>query len=110
MAKQPAPRRPVPTWPWDKIDFLPHELSALKAMAAAHPAGFDVLLFKVCGVDKMSMTVGGQDGQRATDFAEGRRWVGNTLRLIRDLVLTPSTRGAPPGVIEPPANVPAQSA
>jgi hypothetical protein len=103
MAKQLTQSKPAPIWPWDRLWLPPHEISAIKAMAASHPAAFELLLIKVCRVDNISMTAGGLDGQRATDFAEGRRWVGNTLRMIRDLVLAPTTRGPPPGENEPPA-------
>jgi hypothetical protein len=68
-------------WPWSAVDLAPHEVSAIKAIS---PGAFEALE-KICGTDRMSFTAGGEDGRRATDFAEGRRWVGNTLRQIREM-------------------------
>ena len=42
----------------------------------------DWLLYAVCRVDDMSFRPGGVDGQRLSDFAEGKRYVGNTLRKM----------------------------
>jgi hypothetical protein len=59
----------------------------------------------------MSFTVLGSDeGRRASDFAEGQRWVGNTLRFQicgREYPVNP--RGAPPPMPDPsPAAAPAE--
>ena len=80
--KRPAPKQPV--WPWDPVLLEPFEVSAVKAVAAQMPLAW-AALEKITGADRMSFTEGGEDGRRATDFAEGRRWVGNTLRNIRDM-------------------------
>jgi len=81
-----APRKtpPRPRWPWDQVELEPHEISAVKAIANTLPAAWSALE-KITGVDAMSFTAGGQDGERATNFAEGKRWVGRTLRQIRDM-------------------------
>lgn len=93
--------------PWDLVELELHELSAIKAIATQHPAGFAVIVEKICGVDLMSYAAGGVEGQRATDFAEGKRWVGNTLRAIMRMKMpSPKQRqsgpdeqtlGPPPG-------------
>lgn len=40
------------------------------------------ILHDVCQVDGMSYRAGGLDGQRATDFAEGKRFVANQIRKM----------------------------
>ena len=74
--------RPVPPWEFDPHAFEVHELGAVKAMALAHPKAFAIVCDKIAGCGHMSFAAGGEDGRRATDFAEGRRWVGITLRAI----------------------------
>lgn len=40
------------------------------------------ILHDVCQVDGMSYRAGGLEGQRATDFAEGKRFVANQIRKM----------------------------
>lgn len=42
----------------------------------------DWLLHSVCRVDDMSFRPGGDDGRRASDFAEGKRYVANQYRKM----------------------------
>lgn len=96
--------KPKSQLPWDLVDLTPSELASVKAVAdgVAEPEqqriAYRTIVFKLCGVDRLSFTVlGGEDGRRATDFAEGKRWVGNTIRndiVNRDYPVNP--RGAPP--------------
>lgn len=92
-AKRPAP--PAPRWPWDQVELELHEISAIKAMAAQFPAAWAAIVHKIAGADRMSFTAGGEDGRRASDFAEGRRWVGNTLRQVL-ATRTPGPAGEQP--------------
>lgn len=39
----------------------------------------------LCATDRMSFYPGGDDGRRASDFAEGKRWIGNQLRRLLKL-------------------------
>lgn len=90
-------------WPWDQVHLARHEISAIKAIP--QPA-FDAIL-KVAGIDLMSFASGGEEGRRATDFAEGKKWVGATLRTIRTMRLPSGAqqetgphavpKGPPPG-------------
>jgi hypothetical protein len=60
-------------------------------------AAFAFICRRLCGEGQMTFWPGGEDGRRATDFAEGRRWVGIQLRRI--VALVPEridTRGEPP--------------
>lgn len=43
------------------------------------------LIHVLCETDRMTFWPGGEDGRRATDFAEGKRWVGLQLRRIAKL-------------------------
>ncbi len=111
--------RPRPQLPWDPVDLTPSEIASIKALSdgQAEPEqqriAWRTIVEKVCGVDAMSFTVlGSIDGQRATDFAEGKRWVGKTLRTQiagREYPVNP--RGAPPPMPEaPPADQPSAEA
>lgn len=77
----PTKRRIAERWPWDQVHLEHHEVSAIKAIPEA---AFAVIL-KVAGIDLMSFASGGEEGRRASDFAEGKRWVGGTLRTIRTM-------------------------
>lgn len=51
----------------------------------------------LCGCEIMSFWPGGEDGRRATDFAEGRRWVATQMRRLSRLKpRNINPRGAPP--------------
>jgi hypothetical protein len=86
---------PRPRCPGDKVDLERHELSAIKSLAATNPAAWSALE-KITGVDTMSFAAGGPEADRATCFFEGCRWVGRTLRQIRDMKMPgppPAERG-----------------
>lgn len=54
----------------------------------------DWLLNAVCRVDDMSFRLGGEDGRRATDFAEGKRYVANQYRKMLNPVTLMALRRA----------------
>lgn len=90
--------------PWDQAKLSQSEISAIKAIAdgVAEPEqqrlAFRTIVHKLCNAHGMSFTILGPDeGKRATDFSEGKRWVGNTL--LNDIVgreYPVNPRGAPP--------------
>lgn len=43
------------------------------------------LIDVLCEADAQSFQPGGIEGQRASDFAEGKRWVGRQMRMISRL-------------------------
>lgn len=102
--------RPRPKLPWDPVDLKPHQLAAIKAISdgVAEPeqqrTAFTTIVQMLCGVDQMSFTIlGSEEGRRATDFAEGKRWVGNTLRFqIAGRQYPVNPRGAPPPMPDTP--------
>ena len=69
--------------PWDPVNLDLHEISAIKAL----PQSTLAVLDKLCGTDKLSFAAGGEEGRRASDFAEGKRWVALTLRSIKTMKL-----------------------
>lgn len=97
-------KEPVPwSLPLTELNKHPSEVAAIRALAEGgadehqQRMAFGFILSRLCGVDAMSFWPGGEDGKRATDFAEGRRWVGIQLRRIVKLVPDRfDTRGAPP--------------
>jgi hypothetical protein len=96
VAKQATLRRTV-QWPWDEVELPTREVSLIKAMAAQHPEAFEICAQRLCRVDSLSFTAGGDEGRRATDFAEGMRFAGRQMRRVRDARMpTTSSRGAPP--------------
>lgn len=97
------PVRPLPPkiyWPWDPIELEASEVAMIKNMAVGHPQAFTIVLEKICRVDSMSFTIGGEDGRRASDFAEGKTWIGRTLRGIANRIVAPKARGPEPGFSE----------
>jgi hypothetical protein len=84
-------RRPRVPQPWDPVMLERHEVSALKALT---PHALSALE-KITAVDRASFAAGGEDGRRATDFAEGRRWVGLSIRNARAMKM-PGPQGEQP--------------
>lgn len=96
------PKKDVIAWPWDPVMLEPHEISAIKAMAAQHAIAFNTVCEKICREHQISFTAGGEDGRRATDYAEGKRAVAQTLRgIVKRKMPSPvrsdPSRGPPPG-------------
>jgi hypothetical protein len=70
--------------PWEPFTLNEFELRAFKSLANCNASDgqqkiiLDVLLNKFCCVYDQSFRPG-PDGHRATDFAEGKRYVGNRI-------------------------------
>jgi hypothetical protein len=78
-------RRPPPgsfRTPGDADIFAVQALAIGKANAAQQRRVWDYVTRVLCETDRMTFWPGGEDGKRATDFAEGKRWVGVQLRRI----------------------------
>lgn len=84
-------KKPKTPMPWEIPTFEDADIFALQALAndPTHKRAWDFLREKVCGADTMSFWPGGEDGRRATDFAEGRRWVANIMKRLSNLKPTP---------------------
>lgn len=92
MAKKPL--NATQTWPWDLVQLTLAEASSIKAIASQHPMGYAAIVDKICGADRLSFTAGGDDGRRATDFSEGKRWVASAIRQAVDAQM-PTTKSEP---------------
>ena len=55
------------------------------ASSAQQQRAYDYVVRTLCETDRMTFWPGGEDGKRATDFAEGKRWVGLQLRRIEKM-------------------------
>jgi hypothetical protein len=67
-----------------------------KANEGQQQRAWNYITRALCGTDVMSFWPGGDDGRRASDFAEGKRWVGIQLRRIERLRPDMSGLGLPP--------------
>jgi hypothetical protein len=91
-----------PDRPWQMPRIVDIDIFALQAVAkgiasdAQQVRAFDYIVRVLCETDRMTFWPGGEDGKRATDFAEGKRWVGIQLRRIEKL--RPDHRGETAGV------------
>lgn len=85
---------------WDPAHLSEGEIASIKGMAANHPVGWSAVLEKICRVNEVSFAIGGVDGQRETDYAEGKRAIGVVLREIAGMTLRHNPRGAEPGAAQ----------
>jgi hypothetical protein len=80
-----------PDRPWQMPRIEDSDIFALQAVAkgiandAQQVRAYDCIVRVLCETDRMTFWPGGEDGKRATDFAEGKRWVGVQLRRIEKL-------------------------
>jgi hypothetical protein len=111
-----APKKPVkavghgPGWPWSPVsDFENADVFALKALEAGNASAgqqqraLKFIRNRICEAERLSFMPGGEDGRRATDFAEGKRFVAVQIRRFLNLEQqTVNSRGAPPPMPAPP--------
>ena len=101
--RAPSGRRPKlqpdHLWQFPKIESA--DIFAIQAVARGianegqQQRALDYIVRVLCETDRMTFWPGGEDGKRATDFAEGKRWVGVQLRRIEKL--RPQHRDETPG-------------
>ena len=94
------PQAEQPAWPWQLPPGIENaDIFALQALergaanASQQQRAIAFVERRLCATDRMSFYPGGEDGKRASDFAEGKRWVGTQLRRL--LKLRPDHRGEP---------------
>ena len=88
-----TPSRPKsqPDRPWQMPRIEDADIFALQAVAngtannAQQQRAHQYVVRTLCETDRMTFWPGGEDGKRATDFAEGKRWVGLQLRRIEKM-------------------------
>lgn len=80
-----------PDRPWQMPRIEDADIFALQAVAggtantAQQQRAYAYVVRILCETDRMTFWPGGEDGKRATDFAEGKRWVGIQLRRIEKM-------------------------
>lgn len=83
--------RSQPDRPWQLPRLEDADIFAVQALTkgianeAQQKRAWDYILRALCETDRMTFWPGGEDGRRATDFAEGKRWVGLQLRRIEKM-------------------------
>jgi hypothetical protein len=92
---KPARSKSQPERPWQMPRIADADIFALQALArgeasaAQQQRAFDCVVRTLCETDRMTFwlnrDLGADDGRRATDFAEGKRWVGLQLRRIEKM-------------------------
>jgi hypothetical protein len=99
------PTRPKsqPERPWQMPRIADADIFALQAVASGEAnasqqqRAWDTIVRVLCETDRMTFWPGipgtSEDGRRATDFAEGKRWVGLQLRRIEKM--RPDHKDAP---------------
>ncbi len=87
------PSRPKsqPDRPWQMPRVEDADIFALQAVAigtandAQQQRAYKYIVRTLCETDRITFWPGGEDGKRATDFAEGKRWVGLQLRRVEKM-------------------------
>jgi hypothetical protein len=91
--RRPPSARPKsqPDRPWQLSRLDDADIFAIQAVAKGvasdgqQKRALDYIVRILCETDRMTFWPGGEDGRRATDFAEGKRWVGLQLRRIEKM-------------------------
>lgn len=85
LAQLPPETIPPPADAWAPAVYDKHDVRAFQALAAGVASKEQQqvvvrwLLYRGCRVYDVSFRPGGREGERATDFAEGRRFVGQQI-------------------------------
>lgn len=105
--QRPARPKEQASTPWQLPKTEAADVFALQAVSkgiANEPQqkqAWDYIVRTLCETDRMTFWPGGEDGKRATDFAEGKRWVGVQLRRIEKLRPDMGVEGLPPSQENP---------
>ena len=91
MAATPKPKSSAP---WMPVKYVKADVAALHAVrrgeanASQQLRAMEFILEIICDRHGMSFRPGGAEGARETDFAEGRRFVGNQIVKLTNLPLS----------------------
>jgi hypothetical protein len=86
--RQRAPHKPRVVGPWEPVKWENSDAAAVQALyrgdatADQQRRALTWILETAAATYDMSFRPGGLDGARASDFAEGRRFVGNQIRKL----------------------------
>jgi hypothetical protein len=100
--KPPRSVKPKTLLPWQLPPIEDADIFAVQAFARGAAGEAEQLrawavIRRIAGADRMSFWPGGEDGRRATDFAEGKRWLADQMRRLSRLKPAEvSSRGEPP--------------
>jgi hypothetical protein len=92
-----------PFHPWEPPEITDAEVMALKNLAAGNANGsqqqmaLTTIIQKFSGTYDLSFRPGGQDADRATTFAEGKRFVGQRILEAMTRPLKPQPQGETDG-------------
>lgn len=92
MSRKPIPGAPSPE-PWKPVEYELADVSAIQALMRGDAnedqqrRAFGFIVERIAGTYDMSFRPEQFGGSRATDFAEGKRHVGNTLVKLSKLNL-----------------------
>ena len=90
--------------PWEIRGLEPADIFALQAVAKGVANGpqqqraLEVIKDRISRHNRMSFWPGGEDGRRATDFAEGKRFVGDQIERLLKMRPERSNRETPEGI------------
>lgn len=88
--KKRGTNKPEPL-PWQVVDLEDGDILALQALekglanAGQQQRALEVIKVKLCRYRRMSFFPGGDDGRRATDFAEGKRFIASQIDRILNM-------------------------
>lgn len=86
--------QPKSSAPWMPVKYTKADVAALQAMRRKEATpdqqgrAIEYILETICDRNGMSYRPGGVEGARDTDFAEGRRFVGNQIVKLTNLPLS----------------------
>lgn len=85
-----------PPDPWSSFEADESDAACIQALAhgvaseGQQKAALALIINRICGTYDLSFRPGA-DGSRATDFAEGKRHVGNQIVRLTKIVVKPKT-------------------
>lgn len=85
---------PKSSGPWLPVKYKKADVAALQALRRGEAnvdqqvRALEYILDTICDRNGMSFRPGGLEGARETDFAEGRRFVGNQIVKLTKLPLS----------------------
>lgn len=99
MAREPKKAGLPAAEPWNPNIYEDADVGAVKALSTgtASPEqqqrALKWIIERCCGTYDQSFRPGGPEGARATDFAEGKRWVGNKIIYMIKINLNKKDQG-----------------
>jgi len=102
MGLEHATMRKKSPQPWHPARYEDADIYAVQALAGGtansgqQKRALEWILIDLCGVRDLSFRTGAEEGRRATDFAEGKRFVG--LQIAKLMNLRPAGKATAEGI------------